>query len=342
VSENDCRSSASPQSPQSPAETLASLAASLALFGEKYAAWLKQWTPVFRAAAEAVNEMARRLTPHLRSFEKEIRKPETQALIQGLAEWSTLLDSAPSYCLPYDRELARLGMKPLTAEEQRDLLVFAVLLQDRKEVRLGHRLPLAEIALVAGRADITAALVMERAAIQRAIHWVERSNEQEESELISAAYVELHQHILPSIGRRLDGVALRDGRRILQSKLKQVVRDAYLVKSIRRALVRRLEQEAQCKEREGEWDDEAQQGIAQMRQDLANSARDRNWYIERALASFLARPRASDLDRKLVAALRRSPDSSARAIAQQIGKPVRTVQYHYRKLVAYVRKQLES
>ncbi len=318
------------------------LAASLALFGEKYAAWLKQWTPVFRAPAEAVNEMARRLAPHLRGFEEEIRKPETQALIQGLAEWSTLLDSAPSYCLPYDRELARLGMKPLTVEEQRDLMVFAVLLQDRKEVRLGRRLPLAEIALVAGRADITAALVMERAATQRAIRWVERSNEQEEGELISAAYVELHQHILPSIGRRLDGVALRDGRRILQPKLKQVVRDAYLVKSIRRALVRRLNREAQRKAKEKEWDDEAQQCLAQMRHGMAKGDRDRSWDIEQAMASFLERPRASELDRRLVAALRRLPKAPAAEIARRLGEPVRTVQHHYRKLIDYLRKQLES
>jgi hypothetical protein len=323
-------------------ETLASLGEAMVLFGESCAVWLEQWAPMLRQLNEAMEEMRRWLAPHLRTFEKGMRRPETQALIQGLAEWLALLDSAPSYCLPYDRELARLGMKPLTAEEQRDFVVFAMLLQDRKELQLGHRLPLAEIALVAGRLDITAALVMERAAVQRAIRWVERSNEQEEGELISAAYAELHQHILPNIERRLDGVALGDARRILRPKLKQVVRDAYLVKSIRRALVRLLGREARRKAKEEEWDDEAQQRLAQMRQGMANDDRDQNWDIEQAMASFPARPRDSELDRKLVAALRRWPESSAREIAGRLREPVRTVQHHYRKLIDHVRKQVES
>jgi hypothetical protein len=298
--------------------------------------------PVLRELSQALEEMTRLFAPQLLAFSEAVRRPETQAFIRGLAEWSASLDAAPSYCLPYERELARLGMKSLTAEEQRDLMVMATVLQDKREIRLGHRLPLMEVALAAGRFDIAAALVMGRAATQRAIRSVEIGNEQEEGELVTTAYLELDQHIFPSILRRLDRVPLRDAGRILQPKLKQVVRDAYLVTSIRRALVRRLGREAQRKEREGEWDEEAQQRLAQMRHELTVGISDRNRDIEQAMASFLERPRVSALDRKLVAALRRWPDSSAREIAGRIGEPVRTVQYHYAKLVGYVTKQVES
>jgi hypothetical protein len=145
-------------------------------------------------------------------------------------------------------------------------------------------------------------MVMERAATKSAIRSLEVSNEREEGDLLADAYLELRETILPSIQRRFNAVPLADFSRVLRPALTQVVRDAYLVKSLRRALVRRLEPEAQRKATEEEYDDEV---------DQCHSARhhrkdqELNWEIEQAMVSFLARPRASELDRRLVAAMRR-------------------------------------
>jgi len=293
---------------------------------------LRQWD-------EALAEMAQRLVPYVRAIDEIARSPGLQRVAQGLAALGQLMDAAPGYCAPYDRELARLGLAPLTKEEQVRFTIVAALIQGGAQVQLGCRPPLEQVALLAERPEITAAMVMERAATRSAIRSLEISNEREEGDLLTDAYLELRRTILPSIQRRFNRVPMADFRRVLRPALTQVVRDAYLVKSLRRALVRRLDPEAQRKEKEEEWDDEA---------DRCHSARhhrkdqELNWEIEQAMASFLERPRASELDRKLVAALRRWPDASAAELARRISKPVRTVQYHRRKLLEYLRKQLLS
>ena len=326
---------------ESPQRILVSLGATLTQLGRKHAAWLEQWDLGLRQLNQAMEEIVRRLAPQVQALREWAGSPEVQRFAQGVVAWGSLLESAPSYCAPYDWELARLGLTPLAAEEQRHFMLVAVLLRKRRELRLGQRLPLVEVALAAGRLDITAALVMERAATRSTIRSLEMSNKREAGELLADAYVEMREKILPSIERRLHRIPLADMRRVARPVLEQVVRDAYLVKSIKRVLVRRLERERRRKEKEEKW---VVQRSATEIQRLADAHRgqDQNWLVEQAIASFLERPRASALDRKLVAALRRRPESRAKEIAGRIGEPVRTVQYHYRKLVDHVRKQLEG
>ena len=198
-----------------------------------------------------------------------------------------------------------------------------------------------EVALAAGRHDIAAAIVMKRELTQAAIHRLERDNVRQKGDLLADAYLKLREEILPSVERRVSRIPMGHVRRIAGPILKQVVRDAYMLRSIKRALVPRLQREAR-NAGEAPWDEGAQQKLDELKQRLAGDDSELSWDIERALASFLARPRASELDRELVAQFRRQPDSSAREIAKRIGKPIRTVQYHYRKLVDYVRKQLNA
>ena len=260
----------------------------------------------------------------------------------GLAAMGEVMECAPSYCAPYDRELVRLGLPPLTEEEQREFILIAVLLGGRQAQQLGQRVPLVEVALAAGRHDIAAAVVMERELTQGAIRQLERDNRRQEGDLLADAYLALRGQILPSIRRRINEIPMGDAQRIARPMLEQMVRDAYLLKSLKRALVRRLEREARGREQEGELDAEAEERLEQARQKLAGGSAELDWDIERALASFLARPRAGEIDRKMVAELRRCPDASAREIALAIGEPVRTVQYHYRQLVEHVREQLNT
>jgi hypothetical protein len=312
---------------------------SLATLGQRADAWAERWAPVLRALVERADEMARQLAPSLQAFAQMMRSPEVQRLAQGLMAWGPLLESAPTYCAPYDRELVRLGLAPLTADERRNFVVVAVLLESRKEQLLGHRLPLEQVALAAGRADVAAAVVMERGATRRAIRSLEIENEREQGELVSAAYRELREKILPSIERRVRRIRMADSRRLGRPMLEQVVRDAYLGKSIRRALVQHLEREGKQAERETTFESAMATRLAEaeLRPDW-----ELGWDIEQAMASFLQRPRASELDRKLVAARRRWPDYSTAEIARRIGEPIRTMQYHWRKLLEHVRKQLES
>ena len=343
MSESDSRSPTSPpianhRSAESPAVTSSSLGASFVLLGKRYAHWVERWAPVLRQWDEALAEMAQRLAPYVRAIDEIARSPGMERVVQGLAAFGQLMDAAPGYCAPYDRELVRFGLAPLTEEEQVRFTIIAALIRGRAQVQLGCRPPLEQVALLAERPEVTVAMVMERAATRSAIRSLEILNEREEGELLTDAYLELQETIVPSIQRHLSRVPMADFRRVLRPALTQVVRDAYMVKSLRRALVRQLGLEAQRKEKEEQWDDEVDRHHSARHQEDQHL----NWEIEQAMASFLERPRASELDRKLVAALRRWPDASAAEIARRISRSVRTVQYHRRKLLEHLKKQLLS
>ena len=311
----------------------------VAVLGQRVGAALEAWAPLFQELAESTERLARRLAPYMEALREAAQRPEGQRRLAGLAALATALDSAPAYCVSYDREIAQLGLPPLTEEQRRAFVLSSFLLQGPGEWRSGSRMPLEEIALAAHRPDITAAVVMKRAVTLRAIRSLEGENKREESELVGAAYLELRGNILPSIKRRLDGVPLAQARTKARRLLGQVLSDRYLVKSVGRALVRRLKREQKRAERETTFSPATATRLAEaeLRPDW-----ELGWDIEQATTSFLQRPGASELDRKLVAALRSWPDCSAAEIARRIGEPIRTVQYHWRKLLEHVRKQLES
>jgi hypothetical protein len=324
--------------PEHPGAAFVSAGRALVELAQLLGAALEAWAPLFRELAESAERLARRLGPYTEALREAAQRPDARRQLAGLAALATALDSAPAYCVPYDCELVRLGLAPLTVEEQRNFAVVAALLASRREQLLGQRVPLEQVALAAGRADVAAAVVMERGATRRAIRFLEIENKREEGELVSAAYGELREKILPSIERRVRRIRMADSRRLGRPMLEQMVRDAYLGKSIRRALVQQLEREGKQAEREATFSSAMAKRLAEaeLRPDW-----ELGWDIEQATASFLQRPRASELDRKLVAALRRWPDCSTAEIARRIGEPIRTVQYHWRKLLEHVRKQLE-
>lgn len=307
--------------------------------GQKHAPPPEQWVQAANRLKQALEGLTRWLAPQLKALREFVQSPAAHRLMLGLAAMAEVMECAPSYCAPYGRELARLGLPPLTREEQHEFILIAVLLGGREAQELGQRVPLVEVALAAGRHDIAAATVMKRGLTQAAVHQLEYDSGRQQGELLTDAYLDLREEILPSIERRLSRIPMWDVRRIARPILQQAVRDAYLLKSIRRALVRRLEREARNAE-EAPWDEEAEQKLDQLKQRLAGGGPELDWDIERATGSFLERPRASKLDRKLVAEFRRGPDSSAREIALRIGEPVRTVQDHWTKLVKHVREQL--
>ena len=211
-------------------------------------------------------------------------------------------------------------------------------------MRLGQRLPLAEVALRAGRPDITVAVVMARAATRVAISSLEATTGRSQGELVSAAYLDLRETILPSIARRLGQVPLSEARTTVPPLLEQVLKDAYLVTSIGHALGESLARDGERRKRETRWSEEAELHVQRAPHGAWLGRRDEGelaWGIEQALASFGRRPGAAGLDRKLVAARRRWPDVSVAEIARRIGEPVRTAQYHHHRLLEYVRKQLE-
>jgi hypothetical protein len=103
-------------------------------------------------------------------------------------------------------------------------------------------------------------------------------------------------------------VPLAQARTKARRLLGQVLSDRYLVKSVGRALVRRLKREQKRAERETTFSPATATRLveAELRPDW-----ELGWDIEQATASFLQRPGASELDRKLVAALRSWPDRRA-------------------------------
>lgn len=326
-------------SPMPPPRASASLVAQVAQAFQAAATATQRWVSVWRELAKLADEMGRRIAPYVQALQDMARCPEMERLARGVVGWLSLLETAPQYCVPYNREIAQLGLEPLTEEEQRSFLTASVLLQGGRERRLGSRLPLAEVALMAGRHDIAAAVAMGRPQTRAGVQRLERGSGQEEGELLGDAYLALLEEILPSIQRRLHRIPMAEAPSRLRPLLEEVVRDAYLVKSIRRALVRRLKREAKRAEAETEFSSDLAERLAKAER---RPDPELDWRIEEAIASFLERPRASELDRKLVAALRRWPDCSIAEIARRIAKPIRTVQDHRKKLDEHVREYLQK
>ncbi|NIM05566.1 MAG: hypothetical protein GTN65_08105 [Armatimonadetes bacterium] len=326
----------SPSSPSTPTSLFQAFGELALMFGK----WCEGWAPLGRRLAELINSLEQLFAPFGRAIQAIVQSPEMKQIAEAVATWKQVQEGAAYYCIPYNLELKRLGLKPFSKEKYLSIVIFSHLLSDAKERQLGRRPPLEEVALLVGRPDVTAALVMERVKLRRSIDNLEKVNKQEEGDLVTTAYLKLVEEIIPRIQRHLKEVPMTDFRRVVQPMLAEVLQDAYLVTSIKRELVRHLKRELRQKEKDEEW---LAESMAKEKQRLTdpNIDREQAWVIEQAMASFLERPRVGELDRKMVAELRRSPDSSAREIAGRIGEPVRTVQYHRRKLREYVRKEAE-
>jgi DNA-directed RNA polymerase specialized sigma24 family protein len=116
----------------------------------------------------------------------------------------------------------------------------------------------------------------------------------------------------------------------------QVTKDAYLVLAIRRELIRYLEKEELHRERE-----EAQEPAVLEDKPLCAPEQERrlnHWAVEQAIARFLKRPRAKQIDAQILAAIRDDSERSSASIARELGVPETTVRYRRRLLMEFLSK----
>ena len=179
---------------------------------------------------------------------------------------------------------------------------------------------------------------MNLEAASRAIRSLQMTDPGPGDDLVGEAYLGLRDRILPNVRRPMDGIPLSEMRTVLAPRLKEVAGDAYLTVSIRRDLVDYLK--AQVKQ-DGR---EVPQDLSPLVDPMPPPGSDDltlRLDIEEALRAFFRLPRATKLDRKMVAAFREDPQLSARSIAARIEEPVRTVQVHYREMLEFVKKRVQ-
>ena len=109
-------------------------------------------------AVSAVSATAARIANAVRLAQAQL-EASSAMLVKAARWWVTELPAlTQAYCLPYDREIKRLGLPPLTPQERADCLLAAILMAEPEEIGPRHRMPLVEVALLAGRADVVARL----------------------------------------------------------------------------------------------------------------------------------------------------------------------------------------
>ena len=283
-------------------------------------------------AVSAVSATAARIANAVRLAQAQLEAASAM-LVKAARWWVTELPAlTQAYCLPYDREIKRLGLPPLTPQERADCLLAAILMAEPEEIGPRHRMPLVEVALLAGRADVVARMAVERGLQREAARGVRARSPEDRQDLPNEAYVALHGEIIPSIERRILNLEPAKARPVLEA----VTGDGYLVASMRRALLEGVQRDVQCAEEPLSEEEADKAAAADTAPPLAL------WDTEAAVARFLRRRGASDLDRRIAAALWKAPDASAAQIAHALRASERTVRDHLGKLRRYLQAESQG
>lgn len=296
--------------------------------------WSSLWGDMV-ATREAVRDAMAWVGTMVRGFGAAMTRAQRQydrvvtSVCKGLIWIHELPATASSYCGPYNVELRRRGLAPLSPQEELDFLMAAILIARPEELGPGERVPLAEVSLAGGRTDVAARIWGEQLLEgdgRNGFHPFEPEWDDWQGE----AFVGLSKSILPSIQRRLDNTPLVNVRAIMP----RVASRAYLMQSLRNYLFERLGREAKWAEPETPTD------LAEERIAGHERADDCDRYAaQQVLTRFLERS-ATDLDRRMLEIWRQHPDWSARRIAQQLRIPERTVRYRWTRMIKYLREMV--
>ena len=299
------------------------------------------WAPQLRKANEAFLALAERFRPiveQLARIDAEVRrlvlrvnKRQLARAIERLAPSDEVL---AEYCRPYEREIEKVGLPPLSDEERSHFYLVGWLL-DPRDWRLGARPPLLPLALAADRVDVATADVVRRGLHRRVAAGLADVGVQDRDDLEGEAVLGLHAQTLPYLAKKVKRVPVE----FLQQYVDKVTRDSYLMASIARNLRQVLKTDRLEREREELHRVKlASAGAVPHIPDI------REWglAIKEAAKSFAARPDATELDRKMVRVFLREPSLRASAIAREIGAPTRTVQSRYGKMRKYIKQRFSD
>jgi len=293
----------------------------------------------FAAAIEsAARKIRKALAAYQRMRDEFLRTGDWLTLIEP--DWPII---AAHYCAPYDRELRALGLPPLQGPQRREILLNACLLGRPGEISLARRMPLVEVALVAPETrHIAAGILATRGLRTLASRHLTLTTEQEE-EMQTKAFVALSEQILPSIQRRVMKCVPQRAREVLA----QVTRDAYLVRSLVRAIVPTLRSDRKYAKLtvvpeadESKPEDEPEAHPADGGYNL-EEALDR-LVVAEGIEAYLARRGAKDVDREMIAILREDPETPVTEIARRLGVPEGTLRYRLKRLKDYLAERLRE
>jgi len=301
---------------------------------------MKAFAPLAKAAAPAIQDVA--------DFLQDIRagavwvgkalesvRQQLRAIGLKAQQAQTWVRRAPrvaaQYCQPYQRQIEALhepNLPPLTPEEEWVFLLTASLVANRKERALGKRPPLEYVALIHGRLDLAAAILMHQRPELRAKARATNQLPGDWEDLDGEVFLVLREQVLPSLGRRVAAIELRYGRLALD----ELLSNQYLVASVIRAIGRRRHQVHRQVERETPLAD-----LSGREEEKAADALD-VLAVEQALGEYFAQSDRAELDRQILTAERAKV--SMAQLSQQTGVPERTLRHRRRKLIEFCRSQL--
>lgn len=309
------------------------------------------WPSVSRslcAVATALADLPRQFAQAAGTMLRLLESPQAQQLLEEISRPGWLNRLASVYCDAYQLEIAGLGLRPLSEKEQLDFMLFGSMLAEPDELRLGRRPALLQVSVAGQRPDIALAVLLRQGLDRRALRSLEVADSETREELVGQATLALGEEILPALERRVNGLGL-GGMAQLKPLLVEVTKDAYLVLAIRRELIRYLEKEELHREREEAQEpavveDELLCAPEQKRRlhdwVIEQERRLNHWAVEQAIARFLKRPRAKQIDAQILAAIRDDSERSSASIARELGVPETTVRYRRRLLMEFLSKDL--
>jgi len=298
----------------------------------------REWPSISRslcAAATALADLPRQLAQAAGAMLRLLESPQVQQLLEEISRPGWLNRVASVYCDAYRLEIADLGLRPLSKEEQLAFMVFGSMLAEPDELRLGRRPPLLQVSVAGQRPDIALAVLLRQGLDRGALRSLEVADSETREELVGQATLALGEEILPALQRRVNELGL-GGMAQLKPLLVEVTKDAYLVVAIRRELIRYLKKEELHREREEAQEPavlEDEIPCAPEQERLLN-----HWVIEQSITRFLSRPRAKHIDAQILEAIRDDSERSSASIARELGVPETTIRYRRRLLMEFLSK----
>jgi hypothetical protein len=300
----------------------------------------REWPSISRslsAAATALADLPRQLAQAAGMMLRLLESPQVQQLLEEISRPGWWDRVANAYCDAYQLEIAELGLGPLSKEEQLSFMVFGSMLAGPGELGLGRRPALLQVAVAGQRPDLALAVLLRQGLDRSALRSLSVADSETREELVGQATLALGEEILPGLERRVNGLGL-GGMARLKPLLAEVTKDACLVVAIRRELIRYLGKEELHRERE-----EAQEPAVLEDELLCAPEQERRLNhraVEQAIGRFLKRPRAKQIDARIVAAIGQNLERTSASIARELGVPETTVRYRRRLLMEFLSKDL--
>jgi len=230
------------------------------------------------------------------------------------------------------------GIPPLTAQGRTELLALALLMQLPEEADEGVLPPLEQVALVAGRYDIVAAVLQQNhpRLAERLRHAFGNSlqdREQARQEAIADIYLVLGEGFSRRIWGLVEGLSSPQAR----DRLAGLLSEQYVYASLRNARLEQLRREEWLHERapkepfdiEAEASDEAHDD---------EGSRVERMMLESAIEACLRDSPNPDRDRRIIDAM--AHGVSMEDLSRETCIPATTLRSSRQKLIAYLRGRL--